>query len=353
MKRLVTYLLAAFAVVCVGIAFIVSPVEAPQSNSKATKLAYEISTSERAASNAPVDDEADKSDLPDEAATTEANAAAEPDTTAAVAPEKQGWAPTVNDDRPETAATDPADTEAAAVDPQDQVPPAGDPSLPWSGQHPQASGQPEAYGAGQPQDHEAQQPEPYEQGPQGYDAQGQPQQGYDAQGQNPQGYEAQGQYPQGQYPPNQYPEGQNPQGQSPQGQYPEGQNPQGQAWNGQAQPGQEDGQQQAQEQWVRLVGSASMHSNPNDESAMLFAFPAGRTLRVVSQTEGWVEVTDPQSAATGWIRTDYVQGSYAPGQQQAYQEPVYDEPQQRQGRGWFRRNTGGLTDMIERAFSGY
>jgi hypothetical protein len=96
-----------------------------------------------------------------------------------------------------------------------------------------------------------------------------------------------------------------------------------------------------------------MHSNPNDDSAMLFAFPAGRTLRVVSQTEGWVEVTDPQSAATGWIRTDYVQGSYAPGQQQAYQEPVYEEPQQRQGRGWFRRNTGGLTDMIERAFSGY
>ena len=339
MKRLVTYLLAAFAVVCVGIAFIVSPVEAPQSNSKATKLAYEISTSDRAASNVPANDEADKPDLPDEAATTEAKAAAEPDTTAAVAPEKQGWAPTVNDDRPETAATDPAETDTAAVDPQDQMPPAGDPSLPWSGQHPQASGQPEAYGAAQPQDHGAQPPQPYEQGPQGYDAQGQPQQGYEAQGQNPQGYEAQGQYPQGQYP---------------QGQYPEGQNPQGQAWNGQApQPEQDDGQEQAQEQWVRLVNSASMHSNPNDDSAMLFAFPAGRTLRVVSQTEGWVEVTDPQSAATGWIRTDYVQGSYAPGQQQAYQEPVYEEPQQSQGRGWFRRNTGGLTDMIERAFSGH
>lgn len=327
MKRLVTYLLAAFAVVCVGIAFIVSPVDAPQSNSKATKLAYEISTSERAASNAPVDNAADKPDLPDEATTPEANAAAEPNTTTAVAPQEQNWAPTVEDDRPETGATDPAGTDTAAVDPQDQaVPPAGDPNLPWSRQHPQASSQPEQYGAGQPQHNGAQQPQPDEQNPQGYD---------------PQVQNSQSQYPQSQYPQGQYPQG------------PEGQDPQGQAWNGQApEPGQDDGQQQAQEQWVRLVASASMHSNPNDESAMLFAFPAGRTLRVVSQTEGWVEVTDPQSAATGWIRTDYVQGSYAPGPQQAYQEPVYEE-QPRQGRGWFRRNTGGLTDMIERAFSGY
>jgi hypothetical protein len=328
MKRLVTYLLAAFAVVCVGIAFIVSPVEAPQSNSKATKLAYEISTSDRPASNVPVEEE---SASPDAAATPEADGTPEPATTAAVAPQEQNWAPTVEDDRPEAAATDPAETDMAAVDPQDQpMPPAGDPDLPWSGQHPQPSDQPEQYGAGQPQDPGAQQPQPYEQGPPGYDSQGQ----------HPQAYDGQGQYPQGQYP---------------QGPSPEGQGPQGQAWNGQApEPGQEDGsqQQQAQEQWVRLVGSASMHSNPNDESAMLFAFPAGRTLRVVSQTEGWVEVTDPQSAATGWIRTDYVQGSYAPGQQQAYQEPVYEE-QPRQGRGWFRRNTGGLTDMIERAFSGY
>ena len=325
MKRLVTYLLAAFAVVCVGIAFIVSPVEAPQSNSKATKLAYEISTSDRPASNVPVEEE---SANPDVAATPEADATAEPATTAAVAPQEQNWAPTVESDRPETAASDPAETDMAAVDPQVQpMPPAGDPDLPWSGQHPQPSGQPEQYGARQPQDPGAQQP-PYEQGPPGYDYQGQ----------HPQAYDAPGQYPQGQYP-------QDPS--------PEGQAPQGQAWNGQApEPGQEDGSQQGQEQWVRLVGSASMHSNPNDESAMLFAFPAGRTLRVVSQTEGWVEVTDPQSAATGWIRTDYVQGSYAPGQQQAYQEPVYEE-QPRQGRGWFRRNTGGLTDMIERAFSGY
>ena len=181
MKRLVTYLLAAFAVVCVGIAFIVSPVEAPQSNSKATKLAYEISTSDRPASNVPVEDE---SANPDAAATPEA----EPATTAAVAPQEQNWAPTVEGDRPETAASDPAETDMAAVDPQDQpMPPAGDPDLPWSGQHPQPSGQPEQYGAGQPQDPGAQQPQPYEQGPPGYDSQGQPPQAYDAQGQYPQG----------------------------------------------------------------------------------------------------------------------------------------------------------------------
>ena len=333
MKRLVTYLLAAFAAVCVGIAFIVSPVEAPQSDPKATKLAYEMSTSERPTSNAPVENAGDKPALPDEATTPEANAAVEPDTTAAVAPREQNWAPTVEDDRTQNAAPDPAETDTAAVDPEDQaMPPAGNPDLPWSQQQPQP-GQPERYGAAQPQDSGAQQPQPYDQNPQRYDPQGQ----Y-PQGQDPRGYEPQGQYPQGQ---------------DAQGPYPEGQDPQGQAWNGQVpEPGQDDGQQQAQEQWVRLMSSASMHSNPNDEAAMLFAFPAGRTLRVVSQTEGWVEVTDPQSAATGWIRTDYVQGSYAPGQQQAYQEPVYEE-EPRQRRGWFRRNTGGLTDMIERAFSGY
>ena len=46
---------------------------------------------------------------------------------------------------------------------------------------------------------------------------------------------------------------------------------------------------------------------------MLFAFPYGRVLRVVSRYEGWVEVTDPQSAATGWMQAHLLAPARPPG----------------------------------------
>ncbi len=58
-----------------------------------------------------------------------------------------------------------------------------------------------------------------------------------------------------------------------------------------------------QEEWVVvLVSGAGMRATAADDAPMLFAFPYGRNLRVVSHYGDWVEVTDPKSAATGWMK---------------------------------------------------
>ena len=51
-----------------------------------------------------------------------------------------------------------------------------------------------------------------------------------------------------------------------------------------------------------MLGSpAGMRSTPSQSSPVLFAFPEGRELRVVSRQPGWVQVTDPGSNQSGWI----------------------------------------------------
>lgn len=92
------------------------------------------------------------------------------------------------------------------------------------------------------------------------------------------------------------------------------------------------------QEWVQvLVSGAGMHGTASEEAPMLFAFPYGRVLRVVSRYEGWVEVTDPQSAATGWMQAHLLAPSPPPG---AAPEVVYEEePRERQG--IFRRIFGG------------
>jgi hypothetical protein len=108
---------------------------------------------------------------------------------------------------------------------------------------------------------------------------------------------------------------------------------------------------QGYEEWVQvLVSGAAMQSAAAEDAPMLFAFPYGRNLRVVSRYEGWVEVTDPQSAATGWMKAQYLAPVAAPGAPQQTESYYDDEPQER--RGWFRRRPGGLADMISRALGG-
>jgi len=113
----------------------------------------------------------------------------------------------------------------------------------------------------------------------------------------------------------------------------------------------EDPQQQVQE-WVQvLVSGTGMRGTPSDDSPLLFAFPYGRTLRVVSRYEGWVEVTDPQSAATGWMKAQYLAPTAAPGTPQE-SEALYDDDEPRWRRSWLRRHGGGLGDLIGRALGG-
>lgn len=106
------------------------------------------------------------------------------------------------------------------------------------------------------------------------------------------------------------------------------------------------------EEWVEvMISGAAMRATASEDAPMLFAFPYGRNLKVVSRYEGWIEVTDPQSAATGWMQSHVVAPSGANrgryGQGQAY----YDDRPQREG-GWFRRNADGFGSMINWAFGG-
>ena len=93
------------------------------------------------------------------------------------------------------------------------------------------------------------------------------------------------------------------------------------------------------QEWAQvLVSGAGMRGAASEDAPMLFAFPYGRVLRVVSRYEGWVEVTDPQSAATGWMEAHLLAPAPPPG---ARQEAFYgEEPRERRG-GFFRRLFGG------------
>ncbi|HXG78158.1 MAG TPA: hypothetical protein VNJ31_02300 [Methyloceanibacter sp.] len=100
------------------------------------------------------------------------------------------------------------------------------------------------------------------------------------------------------------------------------------------------------EEWVQvLVSGAGMHGVASDEAPMLFAFPYGRKLRVISRYGNWVEVTDPQSATTGWMKAQYLAPAMAPNRQQEAEAWSQEEPPRRR-RGLF----GGL---FGRAFGGF
>lgn len=183
-------------------------------------------------------------------------------------------------------------------------------------------------------------------------------------------------------PPGAYPQ-QQPQGQQPYGQQPYGQQPYGQpapAPYGQrpadpyadpyaqqrpyGQPGadpyaQQQGAapygQQGQagapgEEWVQvMVSGTGMRSTASEDAPMLFAFPYGRNLKVVSRQGDWVEVADPQSSATGWMKVEMLGPGTPPGQPAYGQyDPYGQQPVEEPRRGLFRK--GGFADMIDRAF---
>jgi hypothetical protein len=113
------------------------------------------------------------------------------------------------------------------------------------------------------------------------------------------------------------------------------------------------GPEEEPQEWVQVrVSGAGMHGAASDAAPMLFAFPSGRVLRVVSRYEGWVEVTDPQSAATGWMQAHYLAPVAAPGTQYE-NEAMYEDEDPRRRRGWLRRNGGGFVDMLNRALGGF
>ena len=148
------------------------------------------------------------------------------------------------------------------------------------------------------------------------------------------------------------------------------------------------GQPQGQSEWVKVSGSAAtVRSSPSDSASMLFAFPQGRVLRVMSRQAGWVQIMDPGSKQTGWIAESSIAAANAPagqrqaatGQGQDAAAPPYDEagggepgpegawlpPEEGMGpprgmaegdegpRRWSHRRHGGLASVLRRAFGGY
>jgi SH3-like domain-containing protein len=74
---------------------------------------------------------------------------------------------------------------------------------------------------------------------------------------------------------------------------------------------------QGQSEMVKVIGSpATMRSGPSDSAPMLFGFPEGRELRVMSRQPGWVQVIDPGSKQSGWIAEASLATAGAGGQQQ-------------------------------------
>jgi hypothetical protein len=112
------------------------------------------------------------------------------------------------------------------------------------------------------------------------------------------------------------------------------------------------GPQEPPQEWVQvLVSGAGMHGIAAEDAPMLFAFPYGRTLRVISRYGNWVEVTDPQSATTGWMKAQYLAPVAQPRPHQEAEQWYEEEPPRRR-RGWLRRNGGGIADMLDRALGG-
>jgi Bacterial SH3 domain len=101
------------------------------------------------------------------------------------------------------------------------------------------------------------------------------------------------------------------------------------------------------QEWVQvLVSGVGMRGTASEDAPVLFAFPYGRVLRVVSRYEDWVEVTDPQSAATGWMHARYLAPAADPAARRAAGPAYEDEP--RRGRRWWRRHGNGFGGFIDR-----
>jgi Bacterial SH3 domain len=116
---------------------------------------------------------------------------------------------------------------------------------------------------------------------------------------------------------------------------------------GQPQQGQWAGQ--PGEEWVQVIGSGTgMRSTASIDAPILFAFPYGRQLKVVSRNDDWVEVSDPSTSTKGWMPAHALAPSAGPNAYNYNQQAYEEQPQER--RGLFRR--GGFADMINRAFGG-
>lgn len=79
-----------------------------------------------------------------------------------------------------------------------------------------------------------------------------------------------------------------------------------------------------------ISSGTGMRNTASEEAPILFAFPYGRNLQVVSRNGEWVEVSDPSSSTKGWMLAHTLAPTANPN---AYaQRPYFEEPKkERQG----------------------
>jgi hypothetical protein len=127
--------------------------------------------------------------------------------------------------------------------------------------------------------------------------------------------------------------------------------------------------QPERDEWARVVAStADMRSDPSRDAALIYALPSGWQVRVISRSNGWVQIQDANSGAAGWVEASAL-APVAPGEQQGqgYGEtpppygPGYGPPPRYAGEGyppdptWRPRyeRRGQFADFLRRALGGY
>lgn len=127
--------------------------------------------------------------------------------------------------------------------------------------------------------------------------------------------------------------------------------------------------QPERDEWARVVAStADMRSDPSRDAALIYALPSGWQVRVISRSNGWVQIQDANSGAAGWVEASAL-APLAPGEQQGQgyggtpppYGPGYGPPPRYAGDGyppdptWPPRyeRRGPFADFLRRALGGY
>jgi hypothetical protein len=82
--------------------------------------------------------------------------------------------------------------------------------------------------------------------------------------------------------------------------------------------------QAANAQWAVTLGSATLHSQPDDNSEQFSTLTAGSPLQILSYQDNWAYVYNPRGKGTAWLHSDLL-GPSDPPSAYVYQTPPADE----------------------------
>ncbi len=68
----------------------------------------------------------------------------------------------------------------------------------------------------------------------------------------------------------------------------------------------------ASAEWVEVASAVDMHSRPQQNSDTVKVWDRGVKLRVGAREKNWVQVTDPETSASGWIYSRFLKPTEPP-----------------------------------------